>query len=618
MVKVAPSLTSPSKAWASIKEDEDETETTSLLEKMKEVVDGMQRRRSMQPEAIANVPISNKSEEDDKDAGLQGEMLKTEEAVPLQMYPRKPAQPFPATPHMSDLKHVFSENRAANVPSSYAGVRRLFKTERAPNPETPRLDGMREMFNRARELEPNTPAFEGVGEMLATSAEYQATRQGNEVELENTAEEHARSQSVKRPEVKSVDSDHPGKPSSRIAVKTSGVRPMYDGRVTPTDVAQYADDEMPEVLDKPSDHSANTAKGSTARRTDRRVKTEVNQVIIVNLGLFPFNIWSKTDAVSPQDTAVAPTKPASRARKVITPEITEQAPTQPKPVALQPGPARRSRAATKSTESTESEPTKPTRKTTTRRTKAGTASEAGVETEAEPAKGGLRRGTRTRNQSVEAPAAPAPVPAPVVKRRVGAKSKKAADVTLDPPAEEGGPDPSLGGADSTEHPEMPPTEATAKAGTPSVRGQRGKTKVAAPETEDESTGTDVGTTTLRVARGGKRTPTANVGTTTGAASNRAMTATATAGKGRRAGAAASSGKNAARTVGEKENTPEQIHVKEEEDEKLQLPSGAVATKSGRARKGAAVAVPKALSETEKDVTAPKSRAPRKRAASGKK
>jgi hypothetical protein len=95
-----------------------------------------------------------------------------------------------------------------------------------------------------------------------------------------------------------------------------------------------------------------------------------------------------------------------------------------------------------------------------------------------------------------------------------------------------------------------------------------------------------------------------------------------AGKGRvaaRVGAGASSGKSAARTVGEKENTPERIHVKEEEDEKLQLPTGAVvAAKGGRARKGAG-AVPKALSEPEKDVTAaPKTRAPRKRAASGKK
>ena len=298
---------------------------------------------------------------------------------------------------------------------------------------------------------------------------------------------------------------------------------------------------------------------------------------------------------------MAPTKLTSRARKVITPEITEQAPSHPNPVAPQPGPARRTRVATKSTESTESEnakPTKPTRKTTTRGTKVTVASEADAETEAEPANGGLRRGTRTRSQSVEAPA-PAPAPT-TAKRRGRPKSKKTADETLDNPADGGGPNPSLGGTD-IEHPEMPPAGA--------VRGRRGKTKVTAAETEDEGTGT------LRVARGGKRT-------TTGAASNRATTATATAGKGRvvaRVGAGASSGKGAARTVGEKENTPERIHVKEEDDEKLQLPSGVVATKGGRARKGAAAAVPKkALSESEKDVTAPKTRAPRKRAASGKK
>ena len=325
---------------------------------------------------------------------------------------------------------------------------------------------------------------------------------------------------------------------------------------------------------------------------------------------------------------MAPTKLASRARKVITPEITEQASTQPNPVAPQLGPARRSRAATKSTESTESEPaksTKPTRKTTTRGTKVGAASGADAEMEVEPSKGGLRRGTRTRSQSAEAPA---PAPA-TTKRRVGAKSKKVADVTLDPPAEDGGPDQSLGGTNRTE---QPPAGATAKAktGTGAVRGRRGKIKAAATETEDESAGTDVGTGTLRVARGGKRTPTANVGTTTGAAagaaSNRATTATATAGKGRavaRVGAGTSSGKGAVRPVGEKENTPERIHVKEEEDEKLQLPSGAVAAKGGHARKGvaavAAAAVPKkALSEPEKDVTAPKTRALRKRAASGRK
>lgn len=283
---------------------------------------------------------------------------------------------------------------------------------------------------------------------------------------------------------------------------------------------------------------------------------------------------------------MAPTKLASRARKVVTPEVTEQA--QPKPLA----PSRRSRTTTKSTESATmesepAEPSKPARKTTTRGTKAGAAVRASpepdAEPEAEPAKSGPRRGTRTRSQSVEVAPTPAPAPVPATtKRRVGVKSKKAADETQDVPAED-----------------------------PPVRGaaRRGKTKAAPAETEDESSGTG----TLRVARGGRRTPN---GTSTGAAGatlNRVM-AVATTGKGRMiVGTGASLGKSAARAVGEKENTPERVHVKEEEDEKAPLPL--VTVKGARARKAA---VPKAQSETEKDVAAPKTRVPRRRAASGKK
>jgi hypothetical protein len=143
------------------------------------------------------------------------------------------------------------------------------------------------------------------------------------------------------------------------------------------------------------------------------------------------------------------------------------------------------------------------------------------------------------------------------KRRAGAKSKK-----HDAPASAED-RPPLGTADRPESPEVPRTTA---------RAPRGKAKRAA-DTEDDSTGT------LRTARG-RRTPTS---TAAGAASNRL----ATAGKGRAVAALASSAKSStARTVGEKENTPERIHVKEEEDEKLPLPQ--VAGRGSRARKGATV------------------------------
>jgi hypothetical protein len=78
----------------------------------------------------------------------------------------------------------------------------------------------------------------------------------------------------------------------------------------------------------------------------------------------------------------------------------------------------------------------------------------------------------------------------------------------------------------------------------------------------------------------------------------------------------SSGKSTARAAaGEKENTPERVQVKEEEDDKVTLPP--VAAKGARARKAAA-GVLKAQSEPEKDTAVAKTRAPRTRAASGRK
>jgi hypothetical protein len=250
---------------------------------MREVVEDMQRRRSIQPDAIPNIVVSNTLEEDVKDAGQQDETLKDDEAsaeelAALKAEFRSTAHSFPATPHMSDLKHVFSENHAANMPPSYGGVRDLFKTEPAMNPETPRLDGVREMFFRARDREPSTPIFEGVGEMLATPAGYF----GKEVETESTVEAQAPAPSIKRPRGRSTVADHTAKPGSRIAVKAPNVRPMRDGRITPADVEQLADDEMAsDVL--PTRHprpNANAPKASTMRRT--RTEMAAKQVIILS------------------------------------------------------------------------------------------------------------------------------------------------------------------------------------------------------------------------------------------------------------------------------------------------------------------------------------------------
>jgi hypothetical protein len=278
--KAASIFVSPSKTWDPIKEDEEEAETNTLLEKMKEVVEGMQQRRSVQPEGVANVAPSNTSE-GDKDVGGQDEIHKDDEATieePLQPDFRSIAQSFPATPRMSDLKHVFSEKRTANIPSSYAGVRDLFKAEPAMNPETPRLDGVREMFFRARDQEPSTPIFEGIGEILAIPAE---TTHDGEIEMESTTEVDVPAPSTKCPRGKPTVADLPARPGSRFAGKMPAVRPMRDDRAIPPDVEQFADDElMPDV--PPAKHlkpSVKSQKGSTVRRT--RAESDGKQVIIL-------------------------------------------------------------------------------------------------------------------------------------------------------------------------------------------------------------------------------------------------------------------------------------------------------------------------------------------------
>jgi hypothetical protein len=263
------SAASPTKVWPSIKEDEEEVETTMLLEKMKEVVEGMQRRRSLQPDGIS---ILNMTEIPDEDMVLEEEKPNDDEAT-LEDHcpPQADSRPaVPATPQMSDLRHVFSEKRAAGMPTPYAGVRELFKAEQARNPETPRLEGVREMFLHARRREPSTPTFEGVDEMLVTPPECppeEPPEQSDEVVAEPAPEVVAAPAPTRLP--KQV--------SGATAKKTLGARVRV-----PTDVSQFADNELTpdEPPAKPSKHSANAPKGSIVRRTTRRAEAEAKEVMI--------------------------------------------------------------------------------------------------------------------------------------------------------------------------------------------------------------------------------------------------------------------------------------------------------------------------------------------------
>ncbi|KAI0299366.1 hypothetical protein B0F90DRAFT_1818129 [Multifurca ochricompacta] len=436
--------------WDTIKEDDEEAETSTLLEKMKEVVEGMQRRRSIQPEAIADVPISSTPEGGKEVTGQQYEIpedneVTAEGGTPLQTESRSVIPSSPATPHMSDLKHVFSEKRVANMPTSYAGVVKLFKAEPSSNPETPRLDGVREMFFREREREPNTPIFEGIGEMLTTPPEYDAQEFKPSDEIDSIAPEIP-APSLMPLKGKPAITGSPSKPSSGVAEKTPAIRPMNKGRATPADLGQLADDELtPDVPPaRPTKYNANAPKGSITSTTFEK-----------SPGLMQRD----------QDMAVAPAKSASKTRKPAAPETTELT-SQPKPAASVPEPIRRSRTTTRSVGSTDNErveSSKSTRKTM-RGTKglAAPAPAAGAEPVAEPAKS-IRRGAK-RSQSVDVATAAA-----TIKRRV-AKSK--ASDAEDASRNDGLPET----ADRAELPEVPPM----------ARVQRGRTEPA--ETEDENAG----------------------------------------------------------------------------------------------------------------------------------
>ncbi|KAF8261515.1 hypothetical protein EI94DRAFT_1705468 [Lactarius quietus] len=224
-----------------------------LLEKMKEVVEGMQRRRSLQPEAIS---ILNKTEICDEDMVLEEETpkddeLTVEDQCPPQVDFSAPVHSFPATPQMSDLRHVFSEKHAAGMPTPYAGVCELFKAENARNPETPHLDGVSKMF------------FVPDGKNQAPQSSKVSTRC-----LACWAEQRKCARGY------CSGSNAPPK-ASGAAAKTR----IRGGRETPTDASHLADSELtpddPPV--KPSKHSANAPKGSIVRQTTRRAEAEAKE-----------------------------------------------------------------------------------------------------------------------------------------------------------------------------------------------------------------------------------------------------------------------------------------------------------------------------------------------------
>ena len=190
------------------RDDDDGMDTRSLLEKMKETIEGMKRRRSMTPRpslGLVRSPRKPNAPTEHSGFSLLAPGVKEELESALQLEweaserqaqtiaedveesgnsakekrispdnargpddddrdaslrtPRLPSLPLLPTatvntPRMDDLRHVFGSSRVVATPS--------FK-------------GMKQLFARRDAQVPDTPVFEGIGEMLRTPEVYHQT-----------------------------------------------------------------------------------------------------------------------------------------------------------------------------------------------------------------------------------------------------------------------------------------------------------------------------------------------------------------------------------------------------------------------------------------------------------
>lgn len=200
----------------------DEQEDTSiLLARMKQMVEGAKRRQSMGPrpsvgmglspqkpgafsllapdahrafDPVRQIIVASEDEQDpaaDKDDVDADSAMEGQEDHNTAMETDGAPEPVPQEPSRSKRSRPESgELREAPTPS-FRGVREMF----APpaHLETPRFEGMRQLFQPERVME--TPGLEGVGDMLATPEGYRRSEdaepeQEKEQEPEEPQHEH--------------------------------------------------------------------------------------------------------------------------------------------------------------------------------------------------------------------------------------------------------------------------------------------------------------------------------------------------------------------------------------------------------------------------------------------
>ncbi|TFY63561.1 hypothetical protein EVG20_g6269 [Dentipellis fragilis] len=535
-------------------EDDEKEETSVLLERMREMVEGLQRRRSgkMDDEAkeALRKQLTQEQEKGETASDVEEEMQDDEqgdedsreysamdvdepEIIPNQAIPAPvpapvPAplqysQPPPQTPDMLDLKHVFSTAQLAARTPRMDGVRELFGAPAQETVHTPKFAGVREMYLREQPREVPSPNYEGVEEMMATPAGYRVP--------EPVQDEVAEAESVEEEDGPASGRSTPDEPAPALTRSTRGrrapvatiapVNKTTTRRRMPTDGSTMGDDEATPDVGAPPPRAGRKAaapgekpKGAIVRRTRKEI----------------------------EEPAPVPAKTTARGKKADMATTTK--------------------IATKATTSTAASRVRATRKPV----------DSAPSTDDEPAaKPPVRkaRGAKTPGASEESTA--------TTRTRRGAKAKAQAVSDDDP-------------MDSIDQPE----DAPAPPATTARRTAKSKA------VEDDTT-TD---TALRNTRG-RKTPTT-------AAPPAAATRSTTTAKGRAAASAKKVASSEVKVKKEKENTPE-VSGREEEEKPAPAAKATV-----RAKRGTAASKAKAQSEPEREVAEVKTRAPRTRAASARK
>ena len=328
-------VTSPTKAWVSSREvkEEEEENTSVLLERMKEMVEGMKRRRSMREghesrratlgelkeDAEGRLEDEHAVEDDggafdqdvmDHDGATnegrrEEELIEEPEETDFEDVDEAHMDIVEGTDEDEDSTDDELQEEGAVDVTPREGPSVPFNEEstlasQAP-PETPQMDslrhmfssaqtalatpqfsGVREMYLRERAQDTGTPIYEGVGEMMSTPAAYRAheSTQESSDEAEDSQDDSsdkdvpptpvpARATRAKRTPALKTKTDPPATRKRTPAVRAS----TRKAETTPAgaDATLMADDELtPDLPPVRGTRKASDApKGAIVRRSRR-------------------------------------------------------------------------------------------------------------------------------------------------------------------------------------------------------------------------------------------------------------------------------------------------------------------------------------------------------------